>query len=94
MINHSLVHYAGYAVLVGLASLLGTSLVMSIILMMSRFHITEASKQNRKKTERGIAGLSWKMYLLILRGAATESGIQQARKCRHKSCLLHCGPAG
>jgi hypothetical protein len=94
VITHPLVHYAGYAALGGLVSILLTSLVMSLILLMSSFHITETSRQDKKKTERGITGLSWKMYLLILRRAATEAGIEQARRCRNKTCLLHCQSVG
>jgi hypothetical protein len=94
VVTHPVIEYAGYALFGGLASILITSLIMGLILLMSRFHITETSRQNWKKTERGIAGLSWRMYLLILRGVATDSAVQQARQCRNKSCMLHCGSAG
>jgi hypothetical protein len=67
---------------------------MGAIYFMSHFLNRVTVRKKMEKPEGVLAGSSWKMYLLILRGVANEAGIQQAKRCRNKSCLLHCSSAG
>ncbi|MEW8628238.1 MAG: hypothetical protein AB2551_21010 [Candidatus Thiodiazotropha sp.] len=81
VIDHPLVHYAGYAVLAGLASIVVTSLIMGVLLLLSRWPF---SKSSDEKVKHRTAWLSWKKYQLFVREVVAKPGVVPAKPCRKK----------